>query len=209
VPKIVDKDARRAAIIEAATAVFARHGFKGTSVDDIAAAAAMSKGNLYGYFSSKEDLFFATFEAFEMKVAGELLTVLADHHLPARERLATGLMTTTGTLLENIHLFPLTLEVWAAASAGSARTRFSSAMQGLYRQFRDIAAGLIREGQANGEFIEALNADAVAAWLVGGLDGLVLQAWFDPDIDVRTWTGDFLDTILRGIAVPTDTGDTP
>ena len=44
-------------ILEAALGVFARYGFKGASVDQIAAAAGMSKPNLLYYFRSKKALY--------------------------------------------------------------------------------------------------------------------------------------------------------
>jgi AcrR family transcriptional regulator len=49
--------ARRAAILEAATGVFLRYGFKKTSMDDLARAAGISRQGLYLYFATKEALF--------------------------------------------------------------------------------------------------------------------------------------------------------
>ena len=46
-------------ILEAALGVFARFGFKGAAVDQIAAAAGMSKPNLLYYFRSKQALYAA------------------------------------------------------------------------------------------------------------------------------------------------------
>ena len=45
------------AILDAATAVFLRHGYLGTSMDEIAALAAVSKQTVYKHFSTKEALF--------------------------------------------------------------------------------------------------------------------------------------------------------
>ena len=44
------------AILEAALDVFAMHGFRGTTLDQIAERAGMSKPNLLYYFPSKEDV---------------------------------------------------------------------------------------------------------------------------------------------------------
>jgi AcrR family transcriptional regulator len=49
--------ARRAAILEAATGVFLRYGFKKTSMDDLARAAGLSRQGLYLHFATKEVLF--------------------------------------------------------------------------------------------------------------------------------------------------------
>lgn len=198
-PKIVDKQAKRAEITRAATEVFARKGFQGASVDDVAEAAGVSKGTLYGYFENKEELFYATFEAFQGEVIAQCEAAMAAKE-SAREKLTACLMLTVDTLREHIELFPLTLELWAAASSGPARKRFAVVMEGLYRQFRGMTAELIEAGKTGGEFRPDVDAQAVAAWLVGGLDGLMLQYWFDQSLDARGWTASFLDTVLRGIS---------
>lgn len=51
------KDARPAEIVEAALDVFAEKGYAAARLDDIAAAAGVSKGALYLYFETKQDLF--------------------------------------------------------------------------------------------------------------------------------------------------------
>ena len=50
--------ARRNKILNAALDVFSRDGFASAKMDDVAFAADVSKGTLYLYFDSKEDLFF-------------------------------------------------------------------------------------------------------------------------------------------------------
>src|SRR3982751_5583765 len=51
------KDARTPEILDAALACFADKGFAGTRMDDIAARAGITKGTMYLYFKSKEELF--------------------------------------------------------------------------------------------------------------------------------------------------------
>jgi AcrR family transcriptional regulator len=51
------KDARPAEITAAAFSLFAEKGFAATRLDDVAARAGVSKGALYLYFETKEDLF--------------------------------------------------------------------------------------------------------------------------------------------------------
>ena len=50
-------DVKRASIVGGAKDVFLRHGFEGASMDEIAAAAGVSKMTVYRYFRSKEQLF--------------------------------------------------------------------------------------------------------------------------------------------------------
>ena len=51
------KEARPAEIVQAALQVFSEKGFAGAKLDEIAARAGVSKGALYLYFETKEDLF--------------------------------------------------------------------------------------------------------------------------------------------------------
>src|SRR5919197_6012320 len=48
---------KRRAILEAATTLFLRNGYRGTSMDEVAAAAAVSKQTVYKHFADKESLF--------------------------------------------------------------------------------------------------------------------------------------------------------
>ncbi len=198
-PKIVDKQTRRIEITQAAAKVFARKGFKGASVDDIALAAGVSKGTVYGYFENKEALFYATFLAFQGELMQECEAVIAAQ-TSAGARLSACLVHIMGSLQQNIQMFPLTLEFWAAASSGSGREHLGAVMEKMYAEFRSMTAALIEAGKTSGEFRTDVDADAVAAWLVGGLDGLMLQYWFDKTLAVRDWTDNFLQQILRSMA---------
>jgi len=57
------KDARPAEIVVAALAVFSEKGFAAARLDDIAARAGVSKGALYLYFETKQELFTAVVRA--------------------------------------------------------------------------------------------------------------------------------------------------
>lgn len=198
-PKIVDKQAKRAAITQAAAEVFARKGFQGASVDDIAVAAGVSKGTVYGYFANKEELFYATFEAFQGQLVLECDAVMAAQ-TKMRDKLSGCFQHCVTSLQQNIQLFPLTLELWAAASSGSARERFAGVMENLYREFRGMTAALIEAGKTSSEFRADVDAQAVAAWLVGGVDGMMLQYCFDQSLDVQAWTEHYLNLVWRGLA---------
>ena len=51
------KDTRAAEILEAALSCFAEKGFAGTRMEDIAERARITKGTIYLYFESKEEVF--------------------------------------------------------------------------------------------------------------------------------------------------------
>src|SRR4051812_23287347 len=56
-PATEEESAKRRQIIDGARAVFLAQGFDAASMGEIARAAGVSKGTLYVYFKSKEDLF--------------------------------------------------------------------------------------------------------------------------------------------------------
>ena len=57
-PKVSEEhlEARRQQIVDAAVQCFARSGIHGTSLDDIRLEADLSRGAVYHYFKSKEDI---------------------------------------------------------------------------------------------------------------------------------------------------------
>src|SRR5579864_1286819 len=61
-PARAAKDDRRDAIVAIAQATFIANGYSGTSMSAIAARLGGSKGTLYNYFKSKEELFAAVVE---------------------------------------------------------------------------------------------------------------------------------------------------
>jgi AcrR family transcriptional regulator len=83
------KDDRRDAIVAIAQSTFIANGYSGTSMSAIAARVGGSKGTLYNYFKSKEELFVAVVERkcaqilgmmneAEIKSGGDLRTMLTD-----------------------------------------------------------------------------------------------------------------------------------
>jgi AcrR family transcriptional regulator len=81
-------DARREQLVALGGEIFSERPFDEVSIDDIAAAAGISKGLLYHYFPSKRDFYVAVVReaADEMQAVTE-----TDPDLPAIERLTAGL----------------------------------------------------------------------------------------------------------------------
>jgi AcrR family transcriptional regulator len=69
------KDETRVELIQAAAKVFARYGFHGASVDQIAAEAGFTTGAIYWHFSGKDDLFLAVYENYAATRAREWVDV--------------------------------------------------------------------------------------------------------------------------------------
>jgi len=72
-----DYDQRREAILDQAAALFARRGFLGSSVADLAAACATSKSLIYHYYASKEEILFAVMSSHIDQLEADVAEALA------------------------------------------------------------------------------------------------------------------------------------
>ena len=78
-PKLLEttRAARQAHILRAAVVCFARQGYYGTTMEEIAAEAGIAKGAAYVYFPSKEAIFLALYDTWGCTLREEIMTVLA------------------------------------------------------------------------------------------------------------------------------------
>ena len=65
--------ATRERLIETATALFAEHGYEGTSIEAVLQESGASRGALYHHFGSKEALFEAVLESVEASIGGAIV----------------------------------------------------------------------------------------------------------------------------------------
>jgi AcrR family transcriptional regulator len=79
------KEDRPAEITEAALAAFAEKGYAATKVDEVAKRAGVSKGLLYLYFKTKEDLFKAVIRSFLSPKIDALISNIEETNLSAEE----------------------------------------------------------------------------------------------------------------------------
>ncbi|SFQ18446.1 DNA-binding transcriptional regulator, AcrR family [Amycolatopsis arida] len=66
-------EATRAALLDAATRLFYEQGFTGTTLEDVAAAARVTRGAVYHHFAGKQVLFEAVLERVELRVVQDVL----------------------------------------------------------------------------------------------------------------------------------------
>ncbi|MFY9352510.1 MAG: TetR/AcrR family transcriptional regulator [Sphingobium sp.] len=78
-----DYEQRREAIVEKAAQLFARAGFRGTSVQDLATACATSKSLFYHYYPSKEDVLYAVMASHIDQLVLDVEEVMAGGGEPA------------------------------------------------------------------------------------------------------------------------------
>jgi AcrR family transcriptional regulator len=80
------KARKRRRIIEVATELFIRHGYRKTSIDDVADKAGIAKGTVYLYFKTKSELLVQAILDEKLRYVGAMRPIF-DQSVPARERL--------------------------------------------------------------------------------------------------------------------------
>lgn len=119
----------RAAVLEAAAEQFIQRGFVQTTIDDVAAAARVSKGTVYYHFADKSDLFEAVFRDRQARLVEAVGRAVAEERSGAWARLKAGLAAYLDQAIENPEHRAL-LQV-APAALGTERCREIDEAMGL------------------------------------------------------------------------------
>jgi TetR/AcrR family transcriptional regulator, transcriptional repressor of aconitase len=164
---------RRREILDAARTVFDASGYDATTMDAVALKAGISKGSIYNYFPSKQDLFKQVF--LEDQIIQDYQAVLASP-APARQMLDKLLDLWFAQLNQHMQANRLVLEYWATAAREGREGEMHATFQRLYQQWRDITTNLINRGMASGEFAGNLDPAMMAALVLGLVDGVNSEA---------------------------------
>ncbi len=175
-PKVVDHEERRAELGDAVWRLAAREGLEAVTVRRVAEEAGWSTGALVHYFENKEDLLLFAFRTVADRVGRRLAA--------ATERASAPLELARSQLLEGLPLDrerEAEVRVWFAF-LGLALTRpaLARAQRLTYRAWRGRVADLLSEAQKRGELRADVDCGAEAAALVALVDGLAIQATFEP-----------------------------
>jgi AcrR family transcriptional regulator len=138
-------DKRRLAIVESALAVFSRKGFYASRVEDICAAAGISRATFYRYFEGKDDVFDALIEL----MSAEVLTTV--EHLGAVTPDARGRATISNWIGDLVAI----TERWGTVVDEVVRPQenFSDARSRavlLTSRFADVLAARFTDGGVEG-----------------------------------------------------------
>jgi len=79
---VVVKKEVRMHIVGIARRIFTRHGFRKTTMEDIASASQMGKSSIYYYFKSKEDIFRAVVEFEALMLKERLNRIIGKNNTP-------------------------------------------------------------------------------------------------------------------------------
>ncbi|MCX7623325.1 MAG: TetR/AcrR family transcriptional regulator [Thermomicrobium sp.] len=160
--------ARRERILDAALQVFARRGYRDATMDEVADAAATSKGGLYFHFPGKEALFLALLERSAELLLRRTAEALASASDPA-SKLDAALDVVLRLFATHRPLARLFLV--EAMAAGPA---IQGALVELRRRFAALIAGELAAARAAG-LIGPLDPDLAATACFGALYEVVTQ----------------------------------
>jgi AcrR family transcriptional regulator len=197
------KEARPGEIVEAALTVFAEKGFAAAKLDDIARRAGVSKGSLYVYFETKEEIFRAVARAAVASLLGTLESQAEGPEAPFAE------------------LAPRLLSRAAGLMASGRVPAIARMVIGESRNFPDLAriwhddvvasvigmvTGIIARGQLRGEVAPGdpcLHAFSLMGPMVMAmLFGEVFAAVVANPPDLPALADQHARTVLRGLLMP-------
>lgn len=198
-----DKDERcpgAESILSAAARLFAEKGFAGCSMQDVAAAAGVSKANVFHHYGNKQGLYLAVIKG-AIEEFGRRLTTLVHCPGPTSKRVEHLITAHLQHLLNRRGETHLILRELFDAGPGQR----SAVAPILGVNFSQIVR-LIAEGQERGEFRENVDPASAALLLVGGnvmffLSSYILKDYLNlhqtglPD----SYAADVAELVLNGL----------
>lgn len=168
---------KRKKILETALRIFADKGYHSTSVGEIARRSRISKGGLYFYFSSKEDLFLTLIDELGSSIIERIESKISELD-SASEKLDTifeevlTLFTRYGSIARFILI-----------ESCVANPVIEEERQKIIDRLESIVAECIREGQSAGQIREEIEPDIAASALAGAVYHLVISGLAKGNLD--------------------------
>jgi AcrR family transcriptional regulator len=168
---------RRNQIIQSAIQVFGRKGFAKTRMEDVASESGLSKGLLYWYFKSKEEIITAIAD---LLFSGEFRKMqnLSVEGTTATACLESFLEIFLDDLKAMLKVAPVIYEFYALAFRNATVRRV---MQEYLHRFVTILEPIVQHGMDNGEFKPG-NARQATIAIGAALEGTLLLWAYAPDI---------------------------
>lgn len=200
-PKIINKEEKKARILEASIRVFAEKGLNNTKIADIAQAADIGKGTVYEYFSSKDEIFRASYWFFIGKVNEILFEKLQNLSDPLEKLYAYFSAWVDILQGEYLEYLEIVLDFWAEGLRKNKDVMTFDLAQ-FYDQYRRFLADLLDECITINE-IKPVDTKIAASILLGSLDGLVIQWVMDRSLfNIREAIGVLARIYIEGLKQP-------
>ncbi len=182
---------RRRQIIAAARQVFSRKGYDAATVEEIADTAGVSKGLIYNYFRSKEDILLATAEALMSRLE-EHMERMSTAKATASDKILAAQHMHTGEMIKEWDFVQIMFEFW---SESVRRPEMARPYARMFRKARAYLETVIDNGIASGEF-RPVPAKEVASLMIAMADGLTVQRMLDARAFTWRNVSDAMDDLL-------------
>jgi AcrR family transcriptional regulator len=187
----------REQLLDAAARVFAERGYRGASVEAIAAEAGVTKGALYWNFENKEDLFFSLLEE---RVDRRVRLLVEQTETVAGEDTVPPLVSReiSDVVDEQRQMLLLTHEYWSLAARDPELSARYAERQRSLREL--VAHGIVAHHDATSV---ALTADPqeLATAVIALANGLAMDRIIDPDSVPDSLLGQMLELIYDGLVL--------
>jgi TetR/AcrR family transcriptional regulator, repressor for uid operon len=199
-PKIIDKDAKKKLIIQAAMQVFSKEGVAKAKMIDIAQAAGIGKGTIYEYFRSKEEIFNNAFNAMFGEMDILLNTALQEAEDPKQKLEIIIAITLDYHKKDGGEFAGVMMDFWAEGIRTKNEDVLNTInLKQIYKQYRSMISQIVIEGIEKGYF-KQVDTTAFAAITIAALDGLFLQIIMEPQIiNIEKVKETFTETLLAGL----------
>jgi AcrR family transcriptional regulator len=160
---------RKEQILQAATIVFARLGFYKARMDDIVEESGLSKGAVYWYFDSKDEIITTILDRF-MGQSFENFRQISQEDGPVPDRLMSMMRDLAKEIEAISDLMPIIYEFYAVA-AREEETR--TTIHNYFKNYTELLEALIEEGIERGELRDVSSYDAALS-IVSLVEGCML-----------------------------------
>jgi AcrR family transcriptional regulator len=193
-------------LLEAGSKVFARRGFHGASVEEIAEEAGFSTGALYSNFSGKEDLFLALLDE-EIAEDVRKYDEIFNRARGLDEQARGGADEWMRELQRDPQHFALFIEFWAyAARDPELRRRFAA----RFGAFREAFGRMVEKGAAEmGVELEPGVAEQLGTVVNALGNGVALEKVADPDAVPDELLGFVLSFLFQALLRAGQAGEFP
>lgn len=167
------------AAVQAAMVAFRRHGYDGTSIQDLVEATGVGRGSLYAAFGSKDGLYLAAVDRYREQYATPLIDVLRGG-APARELIREVLVSVVDEIVRDGDRLAC-LIVTAAMERVAYDPETAEHVRTTTEAVEDALAEMIAAGQSSGELGDRQDARDLARFIMTTLQGLRVMGAINPD----------------------------
>ncbi|MFW5420636.1 TetR family transcriptional regulator [Nocardiopsis sp. CNT-189] len=153
-------------LLAEATRMFAERGFERTSVQELVGAAGVTKGAMYHYFDSKDDLLYAIFQRL-LAMQRERLDGYAKAPGPVADRLRAAAADLVRTSIENTDE-----AVIVSRSLHMLSPERQRAIRAERRDYQERFLAMVEEGRREGVFRSEVPLNIVATQFFGAVHHL-------------------------------------